>query len=151
MLKKIHLRPARIQDAEVLLEWRNDPETRAASHNSEEVKKEEHISWVKKVLADKKRRLFIAEEDGRPFGTIRVDFSDGVYKLSWTVAPNSRGRGLGKEMVKLIANQITDGIRAEIKMGNQASVRIAEYAGMIFEEEKNGVLHYRRQSLHRFT
>jgi len=147
MSERMKLRPVTIEDADLLLEWRNDPQTRMASHNTEEVKRDEHISWLTRSLDNPSRRLFIAEEDGVPVGTVRADYSDGVYELSWTVAPNARGRGVGKRMVALLANQITEPIRAEVKVGNEASIRIAEYAGMEYDREDNGVLHYRRAAL----
>ena len=141
------LRQVTIKDADLLLEWRNDPQTRIASHNTAEVKIDEHISWLTRVLNNQNRRLLIAEEDGVPVGTVRADYSDGVYELSWTVAPNARGRGVGKRMVALLAKQITEPIRAEVKVGNEASGRIAEHAGMKYEREDNGVLYYRRAAL----
>jgi RimJ/RimL family protein N-acetyltransferase len=45
-------------------------------------------------------------------------------------------------MVKILADRLQGKIRAEIKQGNIASVKIAEYAGMTFKEEENRVLHY---------
>ena len=66
-------RPAMIQDADLFLGWRNDPETRQMSHNTSEVLKDEHMAWLTKILHDANRKLFIAEEDsicgvkGAPF------------------------------------------------------------------------------------
>ncbi len=100
-----------------------------------------------KTVNDANRRLFVAEENGVPVGTVRADLSDGVYELSWTVAPNARGRGVGKRMVALLASQISAPIRAEVKAGNSSSIRIAEYVGMQYDREDNGVLHYRRAAL----
>ncbi len=141
------LRPVTIEDADLLLKWRNDPQTRMASLNTEEVKTDEHVSWLRSSLDNPGRKLFIAEEDGVPVGTVRADYCDGVCKLSWTVAPSARGRGVGKRMVSLLASQITVPIRAEIKVENKASIRIAEYVGMECVREDNGVLHYRRAAL----
>ncbi len=69
------------------------------------------------------------------------------YELSWTVSPIMRGAGIGKVMVSLLADSINEPIRAEIKPGNLASIRIAEEAGMMLKREDNGVLHYRRDAL----
>ena len=148
MSDTIKPRTATIQDADLLLEWRNDPKTRKASHNMEEVQRDEHISWLIKTLNNRNRRLLIAEESGVPIGTIRADYSNGMFELLWTVAPNARGRGVGKIMVDLLASQITEPIRSEVYAGNEASMRIAEYAGMLYDrEEENGLLHYRRTAL----
>lgn len=91
--------------------------------------------------------MFVAEIDGVPVGTVRMDFEAPGYELSWTVSPLIRGSGIGKVMVSRLANSINEPIRAEIKTGNIASIRIAEEAGMVFEREDNGVLHYRRDAL----
>ncbi|MBW6487332.1 MAG: hypothetical protein K0B01_14400 [Syntrophobacterales bacterium] len=75
MNETITLRPATIQDADMLLDWRNDPETRKASHSTSEVVTEEHIAWLTKTLGNANRRLLVAEEDGAPVGTVRADLS----------------------------------------------------------------------------
>jgi len=56
-------------------------------------------------------------------------------------------RCVGKAMVSQLAKGIPESIRAEIKTGNVASIRIAEDAGMAFEREEKGVLHYRRDAV----
>ena len=143
------IRRATIQDADLLLKWRNDPQTKKASYTKHEIRSDEHITWLIKILNDTNRKLLIAEENGVPVGTIRVDYSDGIYELLWTVAPEMRGRGIGKEMVSIVARQIVSPIRAKIYPGNEASVRIAEYAGMLYDREEDGFLHYRRNGLNR--
>ncbi|MDA3970194.1 MAG: GNAT family N-acetyltransferase [Desulfobulbaceae bacterium] len=147
MNETITLRPATMRDADMLLDWRNDPETRKASYNTSEVTKNDHIAWLTKTLDNSNRRLFVAEEDGAPIGTVRADLSEGVWELSWTMAPYARGRGVAKRMVALLVQQITEPIRAEVKAGNVASARIAEHAGMKFNQKIEGVLHYSRDAL----
>lgn len=147
MNETITLRPATMDDADILLEWRNDPETRKASHNTAEVRRDDHVSWLSRTLGNPHCRLYIAEENGQPVGTVRADFADGVWKLSWTVSPSARGRGVAKRMVALVANEISEPIRAEVKAGNTASARVAEHAGMVFEREMDGILHYKREAL----
>jgi len=147
MNESITLRPATIQDADLLLEWRNDPKTRKASHNTAEVERDEHVSWLSRTLNNPNRRLLVAEENATPVGTVRADFSEAVWELSWTVAPNARGRGVANQMVVLLASQIYEPIRAEVKAGNIASLRTAEHAGMEFDRETDGVLHYKRPPL----
>jgi len=143
----ITLRPVKISDADLLLAWRNDPGTRSASHNTDEVSRENHIAWLTKTLENPNRRLLIAEKSGVPVGTVRADFDDGVWELSWTTAPNARGQGVAKGMVALLAQQIPEPIRAEIKPENTPSIRVAEDAGMIFNREVDGVMHYSRAAM----
>ncbi len=139
----MNLRPVTLQDASLLLQWRNDPVTRLASHNTQEITLEDHFLWLKKLLENSNRRLFIAEVEGLPIGTVRADLEEnGVTELSWTIAPEARGKGFGKEMVALLAKQIQGPIRAEIKVGNISSIKIAEFSGLKFSYEKDGIMHY---------
>ena len=139
------LRRATMADAHMLLRWRNDPATRAASHNTDEVSLDGHLRWLAATLENPRRDLWIAEDDG-PVGTVRADHSDGVAELSWTVAPERRGHGVGSRMVSLAASQIDGPIRAEVKVGNEASRKIAESAGMTLEREEGGVLYFARHT-----
>jgi RimJ/RimL family protein N-acetyltransferase len=147
--ESLSLRPVSLGDAELLLDWRNDPATRKASHNTDKVRLHEHRDWLSNSLRNSNRRLYIAEE-GFPVGTVRADLSNGVWELSWTVNPAARGKGVGKRMVKLLAMKIAEPIRAEVKKGNSESARIAEHAGMHLELEIDGVLHFSRPALNGF-
>jgi len=138
------LRKVTFEDWKILLDWRNDIETRKNSHNMELVVEENHKKWLNSILTNENRQLFIALENEIPVGTVRADFDKQniEYELSWTISPDFRGKGIGKIMVKILADRLQAKIRAEIKKGNIASVRIAEYAGMTFKKEENQVLHY---------
>ena len=146
MPEELRLRPATPGDAAILLEWRNDSHTRVASHNTEAVERDDYLKWFASSLDNKNRILLVAEEDGVSVGTVRADLIDGIHELSWTVAPSARGRGVGKRMVALFAREFPGTVRAEVKKGNDASARIAKFAGMKLEKEENGVLHYKRIS-----
>lgn len=140
----ISLRKVTYEDWPMLLEWRNDEETRKNSHSTEPVTESSHKTWLNKVLADPSTQLFIAEENGIPVGTTRADFHKPLndYLLSWTIAPNARGKGIGKLMVKAMADRLNGKMRAEIKSGNIASVKIAEFAGLSYKKEENQVLFF---------
>jgi RimJ/RimL family protein N-acetyltransferase len=129
------------------LEWRNDLSTREASHNTALIGEDEHFQWLKRTLANENRKLYIAEIDCVPVGTVRADHENPGYELFWTVSPTKRGLGIGKRMVRCLAETIPETIRAEIKAGNMASVCIAEAAGMVFEREEKSILHYRRRAM----
>jgi UDP-2,4-diacetamido-2,4,6-trideoxy-beta-L-altropyranose hydrolase len=141
----VDFRPATPDDAPLLRAWRNDPETRRWSFTSNEVRSDEHAAWLRKVLADPNRRLLIAfARDGQPVGTVRVDALDApACELSWTVAPEARGRGLGKEMVRAAAHGLGGELVARIKNGNTASERIAAFAGFVKEADDNGNMLWR--------
>ena len=140
----LELRLADINDADLLLAWRNDPQTRKDSHSSNVISRDNHLAWLAKITTDPMRKLYIAIEHDIPVGTARATYDNRTWELSWTVAPEARGRGVAKRMVRTLAEQITEPIRAEIKPGNQASIRVAEYAGLTFAQEIDGILHYQR-------
>jgi len=128
----------------MLLRWRNDSLTLTASHTSAPVSREGHFAWLADVLQDSSRRLYVAEAEGVAVGTVRVDGRGDGWLLSWTVAPERRGRGYGKAMVALAAGVTPGPLLAEIKVGNSASVAIAEAAGFSLTGEVDGVLVFRR-------
>lgn len=140
------LRLASMGDAELLLRWRNDPKTREASLSVAEVSASEHASWLQRSLLTPGREVFIGMMDGKDVGTIRRDMHNGICELSWTIAPEARGRGLATKMVVLMATQTNGPLTAQIKAGNTTSVRVAEAAGMIFDHELDNILHYRKST-----
>ncbi len=140
----MELRLATFDDSELLLKWRNDAQTRASSRNKQEISKKEHEKWLKASLADPNRELYIAEINSIPVGTVRYDYDGQFYELSWTVAPEQRGKGIGKEMVSLLVEKINKPIRAEVYKNLKASRKIAEYAGMTLMYEKEGILYFQR-------
>ena len=145
MPRKIILRLATIDDVGLLLAWRNDPQMRAASHNTRKVQEYEHADWLKATLEDEDRLLLIAEISDNPIGTVRADRdAQGSYELSWNLTIDARGQGLGKYMVARLMERIKGPIRAEIKKNNKASIQIAEYTGMTLQKENNGILYYEK-------
>lgn len=143
------MRPARLEDARQLFEWRSDPATRAASRSGAEVTWDAHLAWLESTLLDPCRRLFVAEDARGPVGTVRADFVDGVWELSWTVSPAHRGRGAGAAIVAKVAAEIAEPICADVKAENKASKRIAESAGMHLVWERDGMLHFFRDGVER--
>jgi len=138
------LRPAGMEDAATLLAWRNDPDTVRASHSDRPVDPDGHRRWLAASLGNPGRRLYVAEDAGIAAGTVRLDRDGDGWLLSWTVAPDFRGRGLGKAMVRLATDSLTSPVRAEVKAGNAASARIAEQAGLRLDREQDGIQYYIR-------
>lgn len=120
----MNIRPAQMSDADILFQWRNDPLTREMSKNRDPVSWETHIKWLAGRLARSEPHLYIAEIDC-PVGTFRLDGDE----ISYTVAPESRGKGLGLLMLCKV-HEMFGPRRAEIYERNTASIKIAEKAGM---------------------
>lgn len=134
-------RPATMEDAQLLFDWRNDPSTRAASHNTQAIEFSSHVQWLERALADKNRRLLIAMVDGIAVGTCRTDHAGGATELSWTVAPHARGKGIGRKMVTELARATQPPLTAEIRADNAASIKIAEAAGFSIVRASDGILY----------
>ncbi|QDV11925.1 Acetyltransferase (GNAT) family protein [Rosistilla oblonga] len=125
---QIVLRDATMDDLHLLMQWRNHPATRNASRNTAAVDHESHQKWMQHSLGSDKRMLLIAEIDCRPIGTVRLDL-DEVSEISWTVAPEARGKGLGKRMVMAAVGAVKSPIKAVTRSDNTGSQKIAEAAG----------------------
>ena len=111
-----------MNDAERLFGWRNDPLTRANSHETVPITWDQHVSWLLKSLDDPTRAIFIAEVEGDPVGTVRIDRETGCCELTWMVSPEHRRQGNGRRMVQQAAQLVDGPIRARIKVGNISSV-----------------------------
>jgi RimJ/RimL family protein N-acetyltransferase len=137
---RVRLRPAVLADSDSLLRWRNDSDTRRWSRHEAQTSERDHAEWLGKALANVSRRLWIAEVRNQAVGTVRVDTTAGGYELSWTVAPEYRGQGIGTEMVRLACQMLTGRVYAYVKVGNEASSRIAVAAGLQFESTCEGMM-----------
>ena len=135
MTETVRLRPATLEDAQRLFVWRNDPLTRAQSLQQQPVVWGDHLEWLQASLQNPARQLFIAESAGlagqeQPLtlGTVRADKTEETYELSWTVAPEERGKGWGRKMVAALIEILPAqaSYTAIVLHSNPASQRIAE-------------------------
>lgn len=135
---KIGIREATINDATVLFDWANDPETRKNSFNSGPIEWNHHIHWFKKKLDDAKSKIYILQYNEMTVGVVRFEINETTI-IGVTVAPDHRGMGFGAEILKTACNTFwgnnTDSILAYIKKGNIASQHVFEKAGFIFQRE----------------
>lgn len=120
----LHIRPATLDDAKLLMDWRNDPETCRASVSQDPVEWNGHVGWLTRRLERTDPQLFVAEIEGTPAATYRID--DG--QLSYTVAPTFRRQGIASHLLKQIRER-HGALTAEVKPHNVASIKVAERAG----------------------
>jgi RimJ/RimL family protein N-acetyltransferase len=136
------LRPATEADSVRLLEWRNDPLVRAMSSNTNLIQPEQHDAFMARWLNPfTKDALFVAELDGVPVGTGRVERAFVALSikmdsclLGYSLAEEWRGKGLGKELVKLLAERGREmgylKTVCRIKRGNMVSILCAMHGGV---------------------
>jgi UDP-2,4-diacetamido-2,4,6-trideoxy-beta-L-altropyranose hydrolase len=131
----VALRKVTLDDARRLLDWRNDDSVRLVSLNSEPIAWDGHVAWLQRKLADPDHAHWIAESEGEACGSVRFDVAAGKARVSITVAPGWRGRGLGAHLLaegerRLLAERsdVAEFV-AEILPDNAPSRRLFEKAG----------------------
>jgi RimJ/RimL family protein N-acetyltransferase len=138
------IRPATMEDALAVLEWRNDPQTVGACKTGS-VDRDAHLAWFAEAIADPKRVLRIATDGDRRIGMIRFDRRDDGWLVSINIAPDERGKGYGERVLR---QAMLDGggsrYLAEIKSDNLASIRIFERCGFRQIGAEDGFLHFVR-------
>ncbi|MGZ3691962.1 MAG: UDP-2,4-diacetamido-2,4,6-trideoxy-beta-L-altropyranose hydrolase [Pseudobdellovibrio sp.] len=123
-----------LQQAEFLLEVRNDELTRNMSKNSRIIQLDDHKKWLSQKLKDQKSRLYTGYFKSEPIGQFRVD-ADGITGVS--LHPKFRGQGLASRLIRegtelfFSENPKVTKLFAEIKPENQASLRSFKSAGYI--------------------
>jgi pseudaminic acid cytidylyltransferase len=132
--------PVNESHGEMLLAWRNEDETRAQSVHTEPISTEAHWTWLRNKLKDPHHLMCMAIAEHMAIGVVRADKdAEGFWWLSWMVAPESRGKGYGKMMVKKWVQYLHClPIKALIKKDNLSSERIALEAGLVQISSESG-------------
>jgi ribosomal protein S18 acetylase RimI-like enzyme len=133
------IRRATMDDAQAVLDWRNDPVAVSMS-KSGAVDSDGHVQWFAKAIADPARDIFIAEEHGERVGMVRFDQTDDNYMVSICVAPAARGRGVGSAMLERAMAAHRRPYVAEIMPENTASLRIFQRCGFRYLMAEQGFI-----------
>jgi ribosomal-protein-alanine N-acetyltransferase len=135
-------------DVDTLVSWMNDPAYWGPYYNVWTSTRTEWETLVSKEPADDKLSLFIrSREDDAPLGTIgyltpsRLSSFFRGYEIWYQVHPDNRGRGIGTEAAAILINHLfsaepVERIQATVVVGNDASCRVLEKAGM----QRDGLL-----------
>ena len=134
----IRLRPVTRADAEDLLAWQSEPETRQHFRNPQAPDQEEHVAWLERRLANPHDSLNIILHDEQPSGSIRLDpvaepsGQEDTYEISILVPAAKRQLGLAKAALALVREmQPWAEFRAEVAAENEASRRLFASAGYV--------------------
>lgn len=140
----MELRKAVYEDWPLLLNWRNDYTTRMNCQDPDLVEDEKHKKWLQSKLAEPGFEIYIALRDEIAIGTIRSEQGgdNGLSKISWTIGPEYRNKGLGLEMVRLYLSKLNKEIRIEVKKEDIYSQKIADHLNFVYNKEQDGILHY---------
>lgn len=127
-------RTATMDDAEMLMRWRNDKVTVASFRSNRAVSLLEHEAWLRGRLNRGDPTFIAFEDDHSPsVGTVHMnpmEHKENGYEVSVTVAPDARGRGLGGKMLKEVCDDYPEAtLYTEIKFDNKASEKSFAAAG----------------------
>lgn len=141
---EVILRPATMGDCHRIWVWRNDPETRQASIETDPIPFEVHDAWFRESLVQDTRRLYVIVADGVESGVARLDLAGSEAEVSIHLTPESRYRGVGPAALRALADLAfgTLGLRrltGLIKPDNQASLAAFSKAGFALVSEREGV------------
>jgi RimJ/RimL family protein N-acetyltransferase len=131
------LRPVTMADADFLLELKNDPEVRRwAIISHDEIKKENHLFWLRKKLLEDVR-FFILVEGQDKLGDLRVEAD---REISVRIVEKFRGKGYASKAL----NSIAGSVYAKIVEGNIASMNLFTHNGFKFFDYREGVYYLKR-------
>ena len=150
----VTIRRTTMNDADKLLEWRNDPETVRFSTTDAGVSKDEHYSWLERKLDSEETMILIGcdSASGEEMGVVRFDAHDEhFWVVSINLAPAWRGRKMAAplldEAVAVFGNEHTAILTAYVKQGNIASRKVFERCGFALYEENEDQLTYMNKVL----
>ena len=106
---QLFLRKVTADDMEVILQWRNDIESRRNSFNDKTISLSEHRNWFLRKQADPGCYMYILMDREVRAGSIRVDLEDNIGEISFVIAPSMRGRGYGKAIIRLLEDTLPQG------------------------------------------
>lgn len=131
----LFLRKATLNDADMLLGWRNAVENRRYSLDQKIINQEEHVNWLTEILSDSKMFLLIAESDKKPLGVMRYDIIGSTATVSIYLKPGEAGKGIGSAILQngciWLRQQVpsVEIVEAKILSDNIASIKAFEKTG----------------------
>ncbi len=145
-------RPVSEADEWLLLDWANDPTTRATAFQPQRITSHGHHDWLRRRLADQENfRLFVTEtQAGVEVGQVRFEREDQRWVISYSLGREFRGYGLAAPMLKsaLAALKCSVGsamVAGRVRSENIASCRVFDRLQFVAAEADAKVIEFCRQ------
>ncbi len=137
---RLALRKATKADAETLFRWRNNPDTRANSFQTDPISYEEHVEWLESTLRNPAQEIFILCEGDTLIGQVRLSMENDMATISYSIDTAYRAQGYGKAILQLVENLCVKrgtlrSLRGYVKKKNIASQVIFEALGYECERD----------------
>lgn len=137
----LQVRAATAADAQLLLDWANDPVVRTHAFNPALISPHGHATWLDERLANPDRcRIFIAEApNGIPVGQVRFERCDEDWEIGYSVDAAFRQTGqahrlLGSAITALREAVDVKRVLGRVKRDNVASARVFQRLGFDQQE-----------------
>ena len=151
----ISIRTVNLSDSSLLLSWRNNPEVRKWSRDTNEIGVDTHEKWFKGWLSQKPEKgfFFVIEHLGSPVGMIRFDLmNNNSLEISVLVESNFQGKGIAKAAISVAISEIKDNIHdftvlASIHESNFPSIELFKRIGFEHTGKSGDFLEYSRKFL----
>lgn len=132
--KDFALRPADLEDAETVWEWRRANGAQRFYISERQPELSSHLTWFKVALASPENRLMLMVENlGHPVSHLRVDWIGDCARISIVVDPKIRNHGIGRKSLTLLEEFLssigTRTLLADVHMDNLASRQLFVRAG----------------------
>lgn len=123
------IRSADLNDAKLLFNWANHPETRKYAFSKEPIPWENHLGWFKEKLQSPLSFIFIISDGDKEVAQVRFDKEGEAARISYSVSPDQFGNGYGYTCLKLalkeaIKKSISPVYFGEVQSPNKPSIRI---------------------------
>lgn len=141
----IRIRHADEDDCQLLFTWANDRTVRLNSNSSEPIEWKNHKAWYRKSLRSRDTKIFIFQNSqNQAVGQLRVNFDQGEWQIGYSLDPNFRGLGLGKEIVRLALAEIPNAVfKAQVRKKNVSSSRVFQSLGFTLESSTDDSYFYK--------
>ena len=153
-MDEIEIENAGIKDADMILNWRNDPMSLANSFSSEKIDKANHKIWFRQILKNANSLILIGKfcQTNEPIGMVRFETIDDTFALvSIVVDAQWRGRGLSSKLLSMAVRKYLDQLVrvliAEVKPENVASQRCFQKSGFVLYQREDKKFTYVNKSV----
>jgi RimJ/RimL family protein N-acetyltransferase len=147
------IRIATILDAELLLNWRNDPNVRRFSKSSGLIDEVGHINWLEIRLAKTQSEpLFIFISDGQAAGTARLDKildNENSLEVSILIGPEFQGLGKSRILLDLVCTYAIENLEprsiiAHVHHENTKSISLFQSANFTYLSRDGDFLEFQK-------
>ena len=111
------LRNVRLDDMDMIREWRNLPKVADYMYTDHVISPEEHSAWFSRVLKDPAYKYWIIVCDGEDVGLVNLyDVDQENRRCYWAfyiVSANVRGKGVGSYAEYTVLNYVFDELKFE--------------------------------------